>query len=70
MLSHFANSLWSIFEPKTDIATTLWPEFDEKHLQAQGQVIAVQINGKLRATFEISLDTSKESQEKQALRTT
>ncbi len=36
------------------IHTSKWPEFDPEAIQAGQTVIAVQINGKLRATFELN----------------
>lgn len=44
----------------SSIHLSSWPEFDERHLQKDLVVIAVQINGKLRATLEVSVSDARD----------
>ncbi len=55
---HFAEELWKELENKTSIFQSIWPVFDEKYLVNQTAIIAIQINGKTRDTFEINFDAS------------
>ncbi len=38
-----------------------WPEYDEEKTVEQMQEIAVQVNGKVRATVKLAIDADKES---------
>ncbi len=42
------------------IHTSSWPEFNEKYLVSESVTIAVQVNGKLRATLEVLTDDAKD----------
>jgi leucyl-tRNA synthetase/predicted alpha/beta hydrolase family esterase len=62
---HMTEELWQkvIRNSKSDslgkkfvsIHTSPWPEFDEKYLKVDTVTLAVQVNGKLRATFSIAV---------------
>ena len=43
-------------EKRASIHVSKWPAYDEKHLQQESVTIAVQVNGKLRATLIVSID--------------
>jgi leucyl-tRNA synthetase len=53
---HVTDELWSILGKKKSIHLETWPEYDKKKLVSSTFKIVVQINSKVRATFEISSD--------------
>ncbi|MBP9694896.1 MAG: leucine--tRNA ligase [Candidatus Magasanikbacteria bacterium] len=63
---HIAEELWSRLGYKKTIAYENWPKFDESKLIKDNFILAIQINGKLRATMEISTDADEESIKKMA----
>jgi leucyl-tRNA synthetase len=64
---HMTEELWRDLGNKKSIHNSGWPEYDESKTADENTTIAVQINGKLRATFKTSRGTSKDSLEKTAL---
>jgi len=67
LVPHMTEEIWSDFGANTSIHQTEWPEYKEELCIADTVTIAVQISGKLRDTFEISQNSSKEEIEKTAL---
>jgi leucyl-tRNA synthetase len=63
---HMCEEIWANLGNKKTIAFADWPEFDPKLIIEQTLTIAIQINGKLRATMEISTDADEESIKKMA----
>lgn len=71
---HMTEELWhelgfsSKGEKFDSIHVSSWPEFDEKYLKQETAVIAVQVNGKLRATLTVGVEDkgNKELLEKMA----
>ncbi len=63
----FAAALWEKLGETSYLAEQSWPEYQEKYLQDASKIIAVQINGKLRATFALAAAASRAEQEAQAL---
>ncbi len=57
---HFAEELWSLFGNKKSIKDVTWPIYEDSKLKGDKVVIAVQINGKLRETLELSKDASED----------
>jgi leucyl-tRNA synthetase len=58
---HLAEEIWHKFLGHEDtIVFEPWPEYDEKFLVEENVTYAVQVNGKLRADFEISKDAGKD----------
>lgn len=58
---HIAEELWQKFSPKDETITfTSWPSYKEELIVESTVNYAVQINGKLRATFSIEKSSSKE----------
>lgn len=55
---HLAEEIWVNLQQISSIALSTWPTYDEKYLQKKEVVIAVQVNGKLRAKLEVAIDTS------------
>lgn len=65
---HLAEELWhSSLKNKNSIHLAAWPDFDPKLIVSQETVYAVQINGKLRDTFEAEKGLSQAAAEKIAL---
>ena len=52
------------YEP---ICNRPWPKYDEAKTEDQEKEIAIQVNGKVRDTIKININTSKEELEKTAL---
>jgi len=56
---HVAEELWQRLGHKESVTYAPWPKLDEAKLRRDTMQIAVQINGKLRATIEVSSDASE-----------
>ncbi len=57
---HLAEEFWQMLGHEKSIAFESWPEYDESLLVEDSVTYAVQVNGKVRADFEISKDAEKE----------
>ncbi|EQD30556.1 leucyl-tRNA synthetase, partial [mine drainage metagenome] len=57
---HVAEELWQALGHKDSIHTSAWPTHDDKYLQKSTIMIVVQVNGKLKAQFEVSLGISQQ----------
>ena len=57
---HISEELWQILGHNESVFKQKWPEYDQNKLVANKVKIAVQVNGKVRATIEIAPDESKE----------
>jgi leucyl-tRNA synthetase len=57
---HITEELWQQLGHEDSIHTSDWPTYDEKYLVASTVTIAVQVNGKLRATLELPADATEE----------
>lgn len=64
---HMAEELWSQLGHETLVHETMWPEWDDALIVEDTMTIAVQVNGKLRATLELAKDTSDDDVKAQAL---
>jgi len=67
VIPHLAEELWSTIGNKSLIANEKWPEFDIKKLEKATIIIAVQINGKMRAKIVTNKDATEEFVRKMAL---
>ena len=54
---HIAEEMWQNLGNKETLAYVTWPDFDEKLAQAEIIILGIQVNGKLRDTIELNLDT-------------
>lgn len=64
---HLAEHLWLNMGHETSINQEAWPVADERLLQSETVVMAVQINGKSRATIEIAADADEATAKSAAL---
>ncbi len=67
VMPHLAEELWQALGHTTILADTLWPVADESLLQADTVTIAVQVNGKVRATITLPANADNATAEKMAL---
>jgi leucyl-tRNA synthetase, eubacterial and mitochondrial family len=58
---HLAEELWSQMGHNELLIKEPWPNYDEALLQDDTFVLAVQINGKLRSTIEVTSDITEEA---------
>jgi leucyl-tRNA synthetase len=64
---HIAEELWNNMGEKELLIKTSWPSADPKYIADDEVTIAVQVNGKLRATFTIGVDAAREIVEQKAM---
>jgi leucyl-tRNA synthetase len=67
MMPHLAEELWQTLGGCALLADQRWPEADPELARDEQVTIAVQVNGKLRATFDIPRDTDSNAVENAAL---
>jgi leucyl-tRNA synthetase len=60
-IPHVSEELWEQLGHKTSVFENTWPEYDEEKMKDSEIEMAVQINGKTKATFMIAADASKEA---------
>ena len=63
---HLAEELWHELGNKDSIVLAAWPEYDPELIKEDKVKIAVQVNGRLRATIEMAVGASQEEAEKLA----
>ena len=64
---YICHEMWDILKKATPIRNESWPEIDEKLATIDTVTIAVQVNGKLRGTFDVEKDSEDSVLEKMAL---
>lgn len=64
---HFCEELWEEMGESDYLSNQAWPSYDEKYLSHDEITIAVQVNGKLRASIEVSRGADRTSLEQMAL---
>jgi leucyl-tRNA synthetase len=67
MMPHLAEELWHALGHRTLLADEPWPSFDPALVVEETVTLAVQVNGKLRATVELPRDVPQASAEEAAL---
>jgi len=67
MAPHLAEELWSTLGHDTMLVDTPWPEADESLLSADTITMAVQVNGKVRATITLPADANEDDARNVAL---
>src|SRR5262249_7436062 len=58
---HFAEELWQQTGHQPSIFFQKWPKWDEAYTTTDTVTVAVQINGKLRGTVIVSMDSVEDS---------
>ncbi|MDF1524666.1 MAG: leucine--tRNA ligase [bacterium] len=64
---HLAEELWEAVGQGESVFKCQWPSYDQELVVSEMVQMVVQVNGKVRARFEASPETTKESLEKTAL---
>ena len=64
---HIGEELWEMLGHTGTIAYESWPTYDETKIKDDEKEIAVQVNGKVRATIKIAVDESEDSIKEKAL---
>ena len=61
VVPHLAEELWARMGENTCLALSSWPEADPQWLTRDSVTVAIQINGKLRATLDVSPTLDQDS---------
>ena len=64
---HISEEIWEMLGHHGTMAFEPWPVYDDSKIVEDTKEIAVQVNGKVRATITISVDEDEESIKKKAL---
>jgi leucyl-tRNA synthetase len=64
---HMTEELWYNLGHEDTIHVDHWPKWDDSQIQSDTITIIVQVNGKLRAKLELSVDADEETVKKTAL---
>jgi len=67
IVPHLGEELWEMLGHDETIAFESWPTYDESKVISDTKEIAVQVNGKVRATINIQIDEAEESVKEKAL---
>ena len=67
MVPHFAEEAWSMLGHKTSLTQTAWPKVDPALLENDTVTLAVQVNGKMRATITLPANADQKTAEAAAL---
>jgi leucyl-tRNA synthetase len=68
VVPHVSHALWQVLgHPESVLEDQPWPRVDQAALVRDTLTLAVQVNGKLRATIEVAASASKEDAEAMAL---
>lgn len=66
IIPHATEELWELSGGEGSVHGRSFPTWDEKYLVSDTMTLSVQVNGKLRATFEADADISEEEAKKTA----
>ena len=56
---HMTEELWSDMGNKKSISLEVWPQYDENKVMDSKIIVVAQVNGKVRASFEVDVDISE-----------
>jgi len=68
MVPHIAEELWEYLNNENLICFEDWPSINKSLMQRESVKIPIQVNGKMRAVIEVSIDLSRDDLEKLALK--
>ncbi|MBN1871938.1 MAG: leucine--tRNA ligase [Candidatus Omnitrophica bacterium] len=57
---HISEELWRVIGEKDSIFKTKWPSYDKSMLKTDTVTIVAQVNGKVRARFDVSIDATED----------
>jgi leucyl-tRNA synthetase len=60
MAPHLSEELWELLGEKTTLTYSSWPQYNEELAKDDTVTVAVQVNGKLRATLEVEPNISQD----------
>ncbi len=64
---HLAEELWHDIGREESVYRQRWPEYDEEAMKSERVTIVIQVNGKVRASIEVSSELGREEIEEIAL---
>ncbi|HEY4126258.1 MAG TPA: class I tRNA ligase family protein, partial [Rhizomicrobium sp.] len=67
MMPHLAESAWESLGHKTPVIETPWPKADPALIESNSVTMAVQVNGKLRGTIDVTKDMAEDAIKELAL---
>ncbi len=67
---HMTEEIWQIIGEKARIYQTVWPEYEEEKTIENEVEIAVQVNGKVKATIKVTLEEEQDSVREKAMQVT
>ncbi len=67
IVPHFAEELWEALGNSSSILLAPWPSYLEEALEKDELLIVIQVNGKLRSKFSVSIDADEETIKQMAL---
>ena len=67
MVPHISEEMWSLLGNKNFLIKSGWPVVDKKFLKIENITLAVQVNGKLKGTIDLPVNTNSSEIEKKAL---
>ena len=68
MVPHIAEELWECLNNENLICFEDWPTINKSLMQKNSVKIPIQVNGKMRAVIDVSIDLKKDDLEKLALK--
>ncbi|MBL0941776.1 MAG: leucine--tRNA ligase, partial [Alphaproteobacteria bacterium] len=68
VIPHITEELWSLLGHQESLVDYPWPQVDESLLVSEKICIAIQVNGKVRGTLEISKDWDEEKLKEEVLK--
>lgn len=64
---HLSEEIWAILGNKESVFKSQWPSYDKEAIKEEKITFVVQVNGKLRATMSLPVNTPEEEAKKLAL---
>jgi leucyl-tRNA synthetase len=61
IVPHFADEIWEAMGHESSVLLESWPTYRKDVLQEDELLIVVQVNGKLRSRFAVSVDTDEDT---------
>jgi len=65
---HLSEEIWAMLGNKESVFKSEWPKYDREAIKEEEITFVIQVNGKLRASLSLPVDTPEEEAKKLALR--